>query len=545
MHKRLRGEAWLRQVAVVVLFGATVSLFRDISFSHWLVFGGLCLSAVLVAPYRYWPALLLGEVASLAHLSYICVEPMGLAWALANLVPSLLFVAPVAYWAREHGGIFPQRGNVRMGTLLLCSLVVAGILTLNSLGLGLLAKLPPGYPAVDYSTWLARWMLGNYLGILTITPLALFVYQEVCLSSWQELKRKFAQSRLVLEVGCVLFPALVFLVWIGLNSSTNAQTRQIVQFAMFLPVVWLALRHGWHGAAVGGTAASFGILALMPHRYDIDTIQAEILIAFVISTMLLMGARIAVLDRSTRTEREDLRLALALAQRNAQMGEMQLRMTSQTLEQIGLAVHSVCMTMTNRFRLPHTAVEDRSYQHLALNAKDQLFGLADSLYPVAWQEKGLSSALREGQIPRVLDKAGIKYWCDLRSPLNRLSPALHLAIYRLVCDAIAEHCAKRTVSEIGIRLRSGEHQGRRWVMMKLSFCNEPAAMKGVRWDQLLPQILPAGSGRGFHSIEDRAATFEGRARQRTLPLETRISVLLLDPQTSGMTLRESAWTRVS
>jgi glucose-6-phosphate-specific signal transduction histidine kinase len=535
MHKRLRGETWLRQVAVVVLYGAAVSLFRNISISHWLVLGGLSLSALLLVPYRYWLALILGEMASSVHLSYVCADELGILWSLTNLVPSLVFIAPVVYWAKERGGIFSRPGDVRIGTLLSCALLVAGILTVNSLGLLATAKLPVGYPIIDYSSWAAKWMLGNYLGILTITPLMIYLCQELSHSTWTGIKTKFAQSRLPLEIACVLLPALIFLVWIGLNAPAGTQTRQIAQVALFLPVVWLALRHGWHGAAVGGSAASLAILALMPHRYDIDTIQAEILIAFVISTMLLMGARIAVLDLSTRTEREDLRLAMALAQRNAQLGEMQLRMTSQTLEQIGLAVHSVCMTMTNRFRLPHSAMEDRSYQHLAMNAKDQLFGLADSLYPVAWQEKGLSSALREGQIPRVLDKAGIKYWCDLRSPLNRLSPALHLAIYRLVCDAIAEHCAKRTVNEIGIRLRCGEHQGRRWVAMKLSFRKDPAALRGVRWDQLLPQILPAGSGRGFHSIEDRAATFEGRARERTLPLESRISALLLDPETSGMT----------
>ncbi len=537
MHKRLRGEAWLRQVAVVVLYGTAVSLFRDISISHWLVLGGLCLSALLITPYRYWTALLLGEMASLAHFSYLFVDRMGVAWALANLVPSLMLIAPVAYWARERGRLFSQVHNVRMGTLLLCALLIASILTLNSLGLVMTATLPSGYPTLDYASLSAKWLLGNYLGILTITPLTLFIYQEISHSNWVDIKRKIAQSRLALEIVGVLLPSLVFLIWIGLNASTTTpQTRQIVQFAMFLPVVWLALRHGWHGAAVGGTSASVAILALMPHRYDIDTIQAEILIAFVISTMLLMGARIAVLDRSTKTEHEDLRLALALAQRNVQLGEMQLRMTSQTLEQIGIAVHSVCMTMTNRFRLPQTSIEERDYQHRALNAKDQLFGLADSLYPVAWQEKGLSSALREGQIPRVLDKAGIKYWCDLRNPLSHLSPALHLAIYRLVCDAIAEHCVKRTVNEIGIRLRCGEHQGRRWIVLKLSFRNDPEAIKRVRWDQLLPQVLPAGSGRGFLSIQDRAATFEGKARQRTSPLENRISALLLDPVTSGVSL---------
>ena len=530
MRKGFRGEAWLRHVAVAVIFGLAVSLFREFSISHWFILAGLYVSAPLLISYKYWPALVLGEAAYLAYLSYVCADPMGITWALCNLVPSLLFIAPIVYLARARWGLFNHHRNVNMAALLSCALLAALALTLNSLGLLMTAKLPPGYPPINYTSLAARWMLGNYLGILTITPLTIFLHQEIALSAWTEIRRKIAQSRLALEVLCILLPTLGFLVWIGLNNSPGTQPRQIAQIAMFLPVVWLALRHGWHGAAVGGTAASVAILALMPHRYDNETIQAEIVIAFVISTMLLMGARIAALDRRAKSERTDLHLALSLAQRNVQLGEMQLRMTSQTLEQIGLAVHSVYMMMTNRLRLPHTEADDRNYQNLALHAKDQLFGLADSLYPVAWQEKGLSSALREGYIPRALDRAGVRYWCDLFGPLNCLSSGLQLSTYRLVCDAIAEACGKKSVTEIGVHLRCGEHHGRRWVVLRLAFKAGPTNLASVQWGQLLPQVIPAGSGRGFQGIEDRAATFEGRARERALPDGRRISVLLLDPK---------------
>ncbi|MFA6230452.1 MAG: MASE1 domain-containing protein [Rhodanobacter sp.] len=534
MRKGFRGETWLRYVAVALIFGLAVSLLRQVSISNWLVLGGLSVSALLLTNYKYWPSLILGEVGSLAHLSYVCADQLGIDWALCNLVPSLLIIAPIVYLARERWGLFDRARSVNIGTLLSCSLLAACVLMLNSLAMVMITKLPPGYPPIDYTALAARWMLGNYLGILTITPLTIFLYQEIALSNWSEIRHKMAQSRLALETPCFLLPTLGFLVWIGLSASPETQTRQIAQIAMFLPVVWLAMRHGWHGAAIGGTAASVAILALMPHRYDSNTIQAEIVVAFVISTMLLMGARIATLDGRAESERADLQLALSLAQRNVQLGEMQLRMTSQTLEQIGLAVHSIYMMLTNRLRLPHTTADNRNYEVIALHAKDQLFGLADSLYPVAWQEKGLSSALREGQIPRALDRAGLRYWCDLRGPLNHLSSGLQLSIYRLVCDAIAEACSKKNVSEIGMHLRCGEHYGRRWVVLRLVFKARQSNLANVQWGQLLPQVMPAGSGRGFLAIEDRAATFEGRARERALPDARRISVLLIDPKSPIM-----------
>lgn len=523
------GGTWLRHVAVAASFGLAVTLFRQLSISNWLILGGLGVSALLLTRYKYWPALILGEMASLAYLSYVCADQWGIAWALCNLVPSLLFVAPIAYLARARWGLFDQDRNVNMGALLLCCLLAALALTLNSLGMMVITRLPPGYPPIDYTALASRWMLGNYLGILTITPLTIFLQQEISTSNWAEIKRKMARSRLVLEVSCILLPSLGFLVWIGLNATPGTQARQIAQIAMFLPIVWLALRHGWHGAAVGGTAASLSILALMPNRYDGSTIQAEIVIAFIISTMLLMGARIAALDQNSHSEQTDLQLALSLAQRNVQLGEIQLRMTSQTLEQIGLAVHSIYVMLTNRLRLPHTEADDRNYQKLALQAKDQLFGLADSLYPVAWQEKGLSSALREGHIPRALDRAGIRYWCALGGPLDRLSSDLQLSVYRLVCDAITESCGKKSVTGIGVHLRCGERHGRRWVVLRLDFKIGQPDAASVQWGRLLPQVMLAGSGRGFLAIEDRAATFEGRARERALREGRRISALLIDP----------------
>jgi glucose-6-phosphate-specific signal transduction histidine kinase len=532
-QKGLSANIWIRHLGVAVVYAIGVSLFRQMSISHWFILCGLRLSVLLLTKYRYWPALVLGESAFLATMSYTCAGQLGLAWALLNLVPPLVFIAPIVYWVREHGRIFVTPRTVDMGALLLCALVVAGIVTLENLGTLLTTKLPPGYPQIHYGELAAKWVLGNYLGALTITPLVLFVQQEFVHGGWHDLGRRLAQSRLLREAACILVPALGLLAWIGLYAAPDAQTRQIAQIAMFLPVVWLALRHGWHGAAVGGTAASMAVIALMPHIYDHDTLRAEVVIAFVISTMLLMGGRIALLDRRAQTEHLGRGLALALAQRNVQTGETQLRMTSQALDQIRETVQSGCMMVMNRRRTLHPALDDRSCQSLVRVAQDQLYRLADTLYPLSWQEKGLLAALREGPVPRALDEAGIRYWCDLHRRLSRLSAASHLAVYRVVCEAVADACAGKNVTEIDVRLRCGERAGRWWIVARISLRADPVRLARVRWDELLPRISRIGSGRGFQSIEDRAATFEGLARERILPDGRRVSVLLLDPQTPG------------
>lgn len=433
---------------------------------------------------------------------------------------------PIAYLCRERWHLFSGRDTVNMGTLLAGSLLVACVMTLNNLVLLLAVKLPSSYGVIHYDQVLPQWLLGNYLGILTVAPFVLAVQQSLKTTRWSALQKVLSESRLVFESCLLLLPALALLVWIGLHAS-NA--REIVQMAMFLPVVWLALRHGWKGAAVGGTAASVAIMLLMPERHDHYTLEAEVVVAFAISTMLLAGARIAVLDRRVEQERVDVRMALALAQRNVNLGEMQLRMTSQALEQIRETVQSACAVMIGRLRYLQPVIDDRGYQRQVLVAQDQIHRLADSLYPRNWQERGLPAALREGALPRILDEAGIAYWCDLKGPISGLSPAIHLTIYRVMCEAVADICAERNVSAISVHVRCGRGKRRQFAVLQIDARAHPVRLARIRWDELMPRLLRSSSGLGLQAIRDRAATYEGLARERMLQDGRRISVILLDP----------------
>ena len=521
---------WLRYVAVSLAFALGGVLFRYLSIRHWIILSGFHVSVLLLTRYRYWPALLAGEVARLAYISWTCVDQFGLTWSLLNLLPSIAFIMPVVYVCRERWHLFPTRTTVHIGVLLSTALLAAGIITLNTLGMIAVTPFPPGY-VVHPGEIAAQVVLGNYLGILTVAPLALLLHQKLAAGSWRQLWHRVGESRLVFESVFLATPVLLLLVWVGLDQPA---TRQFTQVAMFLPVVALALRHGWAGAAVGGSLASVALMVLMPQRNDPSTLQAEVVIAFAISTMLLVGARIAVLDRRAGNERIDVRQAIALAQRNVQAGELQLLMTSQVLEQIRETVHATCAMMLASMRHLAPAFDERHYRRQALIAQDQLYRLADSLYPVAWRERGLPAALREGTIPRVLGEVGIGYWCDLRGPLNLLPPAIHMAIYRITCEAVSEACSQKNVSDIDLRLRCGEHQGRCWIVLRIGFRANAEHVARIRWEELLPRVvLRTTSGLGRQAIEDRAATFEGQVRERMLGDSRRISVILYAPSTAG------------
>ncbi|GLQ89396.1 MASE1 domain-containing protein [Dyella flagellata] len=530
MGKGFWERPWVRHLAVAVGYGVLAAALRELSVSYWMIADGLRLSAFLLFPYRYWPALLVGDLGYYAYLSYACLDTWGATWAVFNLLSPAAFVAPLIYWVRER---WQPIGNAAgVGALLVCTLLLSCVLAGRSILSVNLMDLPKGY-VVHNGAMAARFFIGGYLGTLTIAPLVLAIYQVVKRHGWRQLYSRVADSRLVFESTCLGLPVLAFLLWFGFSSPADSQMRQLAQVAMFLPVVWLALRHGWQGAAIGGAIASCAIKLLMPGLYDEHTIQAEILVAFAISSMLLMGARIAALDRHAEQKREDVRMAFAVAQRNVYIGEMQLRMASQTLEQVRETIQAGFTMMLGRLRHLQPALDDRGYQRHAFVAQEQLHKLADSLYPVSVRERGLPTALSEGPLVRLLADAGLQYSYDVRGPLSCLSTTLRMTVYRIVCEAVADVCCKEDMSDIRVQIRCIQGHGRHAVMVRIGLKSDPVRMSYIRWDELHAYVTRTASGLGLRAIRDRAAIFEGKAKVRTYPDGRLVSALLFDPVAGG------------
>lgn len=520
--------SWRNQIAVAVLYGIGVTFLRKLSISHWLVLTGFHLAVLLLVNRRYWLALVVGEAVSLAQLSVACMDQMGMVWAVLNVVPSIVFMMPIVNLFQRRWPIV-TKDAVSMEALLACALLLAFLMSGYNIMMLALTKLPPGY-VVHYGKLAAMWWLGNFLGVLTLTPTVLCIRPFCTGHSWMPL----ACKSLLVEGGMILAPVLLLMAWIGFMAPADASLRQAVQVGLFVPVVWLTLRHGWQGAAIGGTLASTVITVLMPARYDQHTLEAQIFIAFAISTMLLLGERIAVLRQSTEAERMDLRMALALAQRNMQAGETQLLMASRAVEQARETVNTGFAAMSARLRHSQPGTDDSKYRRRALIAQDQLYRLADGLHPVAWGHRDLAATIREGAIARMLEVAGISYWSELHGPCDRLSPVLQLAVYRVVCESVAALCWSRKVARMTLHLRCRTH-GRRRVVLRIEGHADQAGADKVRWEELLPQMRQITSGQGLQAIHDRAVTYEGACREKWLPGSHRISVLLREPEAPGNT----------
>lgn len=521
-----RAGALFRQAGVTAIYLVALVVFRQISVNHWIILTGFHLVALLLVPYRYWPALFAGDVARLAYVSYTCVDQFGLLWALINLIPFVAYAAPVVWFFRERHRLFPEHSAVNVPALVSCSLIVAALATAVTIGQLQITPLPHGY-VIHYGEVIARLMLGNFMGVLTVTPIALVGWQSTVGRSWRQWSQGLTESRLVIESVYTLVP-VAFLSWLG---TRDAQLRPVAQMAMFLPVVVLAMRHGWKGAAVAGTMASLGIVYLMPTTNDLATLQAETLVALAIGTMLLVGACVTVSDGRAERHHTQMRLNLALAQRNVYLGEAQMRATAQGLDHLRGSIQGAFDMILRRLHYLQPVADEAGYRQHILHAQEQLFRLTDAMHPSLLGDRGLPAALAHGALPRLLNEAGVKYWCDLRGPVSGFPQTMHLAAYRIVAEAIAVACAERDVSDVLVKIRCGT-QRRPWLVIMVEARKHQARACQVDWEGLLPSLRFCASGLGHKAIHDRAATFEGSVRERSSPLRGRLTVSLLEPSHS-------------
>jgi Signal transduction histidine kinase, glucose-6-phosphate specific len=526
MSHGTRWNVWLRHGAVALAYALGYALLRQVSWSHWELFAGYRLSVLLLVPYRYWPALVVGELGPVAYASFLCAETFGWLWASLMLVPPIALAMPVVKACRDRLNMIPDRGPAHMGVLLACTLVVSGLWTLANVVILLTANVTPSVAPINYSAAASRWFIGSYLGILTLVPLVLMVWEgrPKRTELWPQTVKRALRGRLGVEMAAFVLPALALLVWIGLDASSDG-SRQVARMLMFLPVIWLALRHGLHGAVVGGSIASVAVVVTMPELYDTSTLQAEVFVAFATTSMLLFGSRIAQLHQQKGQGAGHEGKSLDLARRIQAQCEAQLRQTSLGIEQASEAVHATEELLFERQLRP--TADSRELRRRATAAREQLFQLADGLHPAALRERGLVAALRHGGIARTLNSRRIGYWCNTRGGINQLSDTLQLAIHRLVCEGVSYLCATHSIGDLTVHLRSGRYAGRRWAVVRIDALFSTDSDLRVRGSFLLHRL--ATSGLGLDAIRDRAALHEGKVRVHASEHGECISVMVHEP----------------
>ena len=279
-------------IAIAAAYGAVYEVVRHVTFPHWSPTTGLRLACLFLIPLRYWPALALGEALPTIENAWMCADDLGIPWAVSASVPMIVPFMACMKPLRLRWSLYDDHGQLRMplllGATLTCALISA-ILSCTTL-LTTMLRTPDAWPHLSITRMFWAYTLGHFLGGLTLTPIVLALAERArrlprvtCAAIWH--------SPLLRDV-LLWVPVLVALV--GLAVTTNDDTvRQVARLGMAWPAVALAWRHGWHGAGVGGFAASVALATTGTAFVDPVMLRAQVILALVLSGLLAVGAKVS------------------------------------------------------------------------------------------------------------------------------------------------------------------------------------------------------------------------------------------------------------
>lgn len=515
---------WGRHVSIVIAYALCYVLLHDVSVSHWNLPAGLRVASLLLFPYRYWPALILGECLPVGYHAWDCRDEFGLRWAVLAALPPILPTAAVVAACRQRIRLLQGGQQINMALLLGVVLASAALTAADNAIVLSAVRLPPGEsaPGIDAQILLG-YFLGNYLGGLAIAPTAIALYLR--------LRRhpEHAANLSLLARDCLAGVLVPLFVLMGLAFSSEGDSTQVFRLAMFLPVVWLTSRHGWQGAALGGTLASTAVTLTSSMVRDPAVIQAQALIGFAVTTLLMLGSRITHQASSAQASHIDTLRGFQLAQQGLYLEELRMRQAADALEHIGHSIRENHNRLLERLRHVLPANEERSYSKQVALAQHEMHRLANALYPRGWRERGVPATLREGPFAQAIHMAGATYQCELSGRgLSQLAPDVHMTLYRLACEVLVYVLSRGSARHIHLRLRGGCTGGRRWVVMRLTGEEIDAAGHAVdaSWKQAM--ALLGASGLGIATIRDRAQIYGGDVHLRERPEGLSVTLLLHD-----------------
>ena len=290
--------------ALFVLFDTQATVFETApGVSPWYPSAGLNLALVLIFGLRYLPLVFAALFASGVFIS----EP-ALPWP-HLLLPNLVLTAgygAAAAWLRRHlGGLHPmslKAVNWLLAVALGLPALVAPLAVLGYTLTGLEGYSLEALPHLAFS-----WWRGDAVGLLTLTPL-LFWAVAPYVPHWRpafEAEDRFG-ARLssagalleaavqVAAVGLVLY--LVFYVLPGGSFHF---------YLFFLPLLWMALRHGLPRATLGVFAINLSAVLAMAHHQMTETVLPFQLFMIALAlTGLLLGALTSERRRAVRSLRQ-------------------------------------------------------------------------------------------------------------------------------------------------------------------------------------------------------------------------------------------------
>jgi hypothetical protein len=531
MGKEVWARPGVKQCAVALGYALVYSVVvRVFAEARWPATAALRMACLLLVPYRYWPALVLGEVIPLAELNLECLHPFGWRYAVLASVPPIALGMPVAWWFRFRAGLFPTAHLVDVKRLICCVLALTILWATTRFPLLYFIRLPNGPYQVPEGT-LFLYLLNFYMAMLTAAPWIVMIRNHDTGQSKTLLRLHKKITPLITKDVIIAAFALALLAY--LHQVVIEMVKPATMMALFLPAAWLAIRHGWWAAALGGTLSLITTWILLERWPSGAILQAQIFMAFAMTCLYTFGARASSQWRLYEQALRDTREVQKVAKEALVSSQLRLQSSSQALECVASIM---CVDHEHLLECYVPEDEREEYSAQAMDLRRSVYRMAENLHPSAWRERGPGAAFYE-TIGRTLGEADIDYGCEIPwSRLRFLSPSLQTGLYRTTCEAIAWASASPACGGICLTMRLGKRKGIYWVALRIESDLDDmrvarATLQSAERQRIAPKL--GATMLKMEELHQMARLFDGKLRLRSLPNGIRISALLWDSATQA------------
>jgi two-component system, NarL family, sensor histidine kinase FusK len=479
MGKGQWGKGWLAQIGVCVGYSFAFFAIHSLNAAaaHWHVYAGFMLICLLLVPYRYWAAMLIGESIPNAYFAWICLSQFNPTWVAVRMIPEILLCMPIVWLCRERLNVFPTKHLVNVKSLLTCIFLVSLVISAYSFMLISTLHITTG-PFRPRPLIAAIYLSGNYAGLLTIVPWALIARLDYRKGRMKAQLDRLRSSKLLGDALGVAVPLIVLMALVA-NYLHNAPT-QLIEMAMLIPAGWLTSKHGWRAAALAGTVVIICNGILQPGTPTPEPAEMTSVLCLAISALYALGAKVTAQNIRDARDRAAADEVQSMAKQHLLATERRMRRAAERLEFVAGSMHVANSQTLEHMRRVLPNIESHAFYKQAVKAHEQVYQLAESLHPSAWRDRGLPAALSE-TLARALDEAGLSYQCEISGRgFMFLEAGVHSAIYRTACEGIVYVTSDISCSSVKLIVRAGETNHRRWVVVRVEgYLDNNDVAKGV------------------------------------------------------------------
>ena len=291
-------QAWA-SAATVAIYVATYLALDWVSFNNalhgigitpWDPSSGLTLALLIVKGLRYTPAVALAEVLSSVYLSLVSVPLIAaLGGALvisagyATAAAILRYVLPVDLYLHRAQDVV---------LLIAVTVVASGFVALGYVVIYAAAGVVPwtGFAEATFQYW-----IGDAIGVIVLAPLLLLCVESLSRFLARVLDHRGRRAIETVAQGLSIAAALAVVVSIDQNHEPSNRF-----YLLFLPLIWIATRHGIIGATWAALFIQAGLIAALELQdQSAATVRSYQLLTFALTaTGLMLGAVVTERQRA-------------------------------------------------------------------------------------------------------------------------------------------------------------------------------------------------------------------------------------------------------